>query len=72
MKYTWKSSLAVVITASLAACSSGNSTEQPAVQPTNTKDSKETVTAPKQTYKIFRNFGSPEYPADGGRGKKKY
>ncbi|MFD0682086.1 MULTISPECIES: extracellular solute-binding protein [unclassified Paenibacillus] len=71
----WISSLAFIFTASLVACSANNGGGQQTPKPGDTaakdnKENKEPAVAQKQTYKIFRNFGAPEYPADGGRGKK--
>ncbi|MFH5181248.1 extracellular solute-binding protein [Paenibacillus sp. TAB 01] len=72
-KELWKSLLALLLAAaSLAGCTSnsgsvaGGSTAGDAGT-----DKKETASDGQPvTYKIFRNFGAPEYPADGGRGKK--
>ncbi|MDF2959111.1 MAG: peptide permease [Paenibacillus sp.] len=70
-KRLWISAFVVVITAALAACSGSNEGQQQSGQGgTAVKDGKDTAATQMQTYKIFRNFGAPEYPADGGRGKK--
>ncbi|WP_165452707.1 extracellular solute-binding protein [Paenibacillus thalictri] len=68
-------SVAALLALSVAACSSGTPDKPSAAQPQTPApqqpEKKETAAPPQPvTYKIFRNFGAPEYPADGGKGHK--
>lgn len=72
--YTYKSILIFTIAASLTAACSSNPESDGATSAPSTATQQNNASGSdnaKVTYKIFRNFQAPEYPADGGPAKQR-